>query len=462
MSKRPSKKNCTTSTSSTNTYGYAIIGDTVAGTLYAKRLIGNKVTTPISLINEGVSRTNLDNISDTSFVVENNKTSLQSLHPEKVHMVGYGGSENHDDASTQQEQIIQLYTPSGPLGDFIAAYHLPRLGPWFTNSTDTRAEKFFTQNTIRTPLNSQEVTVSNYIANLWHLSSTASFIVKTPSILNCHHTFIINFNNTTERELFLDYYQLMGQESNVDYITEASNIKFTQGTGTSYNVDGSDFSLTEVRPIWKTNLYTYLRLATEGGLHPSPVNIPVFYRAILPISINAGRVDLTGLPDEGDLVTTHISFSLYDIHSNKSSNLVWLIQCYTAVEDLSVVEPSGRYADSGKTLLIIEAICTKNRRQASYNLAEKEIQVKYNDKSVESGYMRQFAEISSNIYTAYTAQTISVDELVTDSSTCGPEGTCHDGNIVVDFPQRQSPLLTVIETVGQLYGTDLYPVVSKC
>ena len=465
MSKRPtSKKDCIASTSSTNTYGYAIIGDTAAGTLYAKRLIGNKVTTQISLINEGVSRTNLDNISDTDFIAQNNKTSLHFLQHEKIHMISHGDNIHQDDEdiTTQQEQIIQFYVPSGALGDFISAYHIPRLGPWFTHSTETRAEKFFGQNTTKTPLNSQEVIVSNYLANLWGLTSTSSFIVKKPSILNCHYTFVVDNSDTIEREIFLDYYQLVSQESNVDYITEKNNIKFEKITTNTYNITGTDLSLESVKPIWKTNLYTYLRLATEGGLEPSPVQIPVFYRAVLPISQNAGSVDLTTLGDSGDLITTHIAFSLYDISSTKNSNLVWLVQCYTTTEDLSVVDPAGKYADTGKTLLIVEAICTKNRRNASYNMTEKEIQLKYNDKTVESGYLNQFAQIVSNVNAAYTGTTIPVDSLISDSSTCGPSGTCHDGNIVLDFAQRQSPLVTVIETIGQLYGKDLYPVISKC
>lgn len=465
MSKRPtSKKDCMNSTSSTNTYGYAIIGDTVASTLYGKRLIGNKVTTAISIINEGVSRTNMDTISDTDFITENNKTSLHFLKSEKIHMINYGDNECHDDEDVhiREEQIIQFHVPQGPLGDFISAYHIPRIGPWFTHSTESRAEKFFTRFTIKTPLNSQEVIISNYLINLWNLASTSSFIVKKPSILNCHYTFVNNYSDTESREIFLDYHQLVSQESNVDYITEANNIKFEKITNNTYNITGSDISLESVKPIWKTNLYTYLRLSTEGGLTPSQIQIPVFYRAILPISLNAGNVDLTMLSDSGDLVTTHIAFSLHDIKSTKNSNLVWLVQCYTVTEDLSVVDPAGRYADTGKTLLIVEAVCTKNRRQSSYNTAEKEIQLKYNERLVESSYLKQFAEITSNIYTAYTGATITADSLIVDSSTCGPSGTCHDSNIVVDFSQRQSPLVTVIETIAQLYGSDLYPVISKC
>ena len=466
MSKRPtSKTNCKNSTSSTNTYGYAIIGDTAAATLYGKRLLGNHVTTPITLINEGTSRINTDGISNTTFVADNNKISLHFIKSEKIHLINYGDHDCHDDDTTNatSEQIIQFHVPSGPLGDFIAAYFIPRLGPWFTHTTDTRAEKFFTQNTVKTGLTSQETIVVGRLSSLWNLPLVNSFIVKRPSILNGHYTFVSDYGNEANREIFLDSYQVVSQESNVNYITEATNIKFeTSTTSGTYDISGSGFSLQGVKPIWKTNLYTYLRLATEGGLDPSPVQIPVFYRSVIPISQNAGNVDLTSASDLGDLVTSHVTFSLYDLHNTKNSNLVWLVQAYTTIEDLSVVDPSGKYADTGKTLLIVEAICTKNRRQTTYNTSEKEIQVRYNERLVESGYLRQFAEIVAGVHNAYTNETISVDSLVSENSTCGSSGTCHDDANVVDFSQRQSPLVTMIETVGQLYGTDLYPVLSKC
>jgi hypothetical protein len=464
MSKRPtSNKCCTGSTGTTGGYGYAIIGDTVAATLYAKRLISNRITAPINLINEGVNRINFDDITDTDFIAQNNKTSLHFLKSEKIHMVTYGHNEyNGENATCQQSQIIQFHVPQGPLGDFISAYHLPRLGPWFTHATDSRAEKFFTCNTTKSPLNAQETTVTNYLSNLWHLPQTSSFIVKKPSILNCHHTFMTDFNVDAERELFLESYQMVSQENNVDYITEATNIEFQKVSGPVYNITGNGLTVNNVKPVWKTNLYTYLRLATDGDLNPSSVQIPVFYRSVIPIPQNAGSVDLTSLTDVGDLITTHIALSLHDIHGTKNSSLAWLIQCYTTAEDLSVVEPTGKYADSGKTLLIVEAISTKNRRQATYDVAEKEIQSKYNARLVESSYLKQFATIVSNIYTAYTGSTISVDSLVSDSSVCDPSGTCRDTNYVVDFSQRQSPLVTIIETVGQLYGSDLYPIISKC
>jgi len=136
--KRPTsiaRKECANAHNSTNTYGYAIIGDTASATLYAKRLLGNKVTTPISIISEGVDRTNLEDLGDVGFVANNNLRALHNLMTEQIHMVPAGDNQNEDDdsADTQPERIIHYYIGAGPLGDFIGAYHIPRLGPWFTH-----------------------------------------------------------------------------------------------------------------------------------------------------------------------------------------------------------------------------------------------------------------------------------------------------------------------------------------
>jgi len=467
MSKRPtklSKKECSDSTNSSNSYGYAIIGDTATATLYAKRLLGNGVTTCINIINEGVSRVNVDDVLDGDFVMNNNKVALHYLHTERIHMLPAGDHEceDDDDTSNQTDQIIQYHVPTGPLGDYIASYHIPRLGPWFNHSTNTRMQKFFTESTVKSSLNSQEVTVANIIKGTWNLHSTNSIIVKGPSILNCHHTFVQESGDTTSREIFMDNYQLVNQAHNTNYITEANNMKFTEVSNNTYDINGNNVSLEDVKVVWKTNLYTYLRLATVGELHPAPMQIPVFYRATLTIPETNPHVDLSGLSDMGDLVTTHLTFSLQDIHNSKSSSLVWLVQCYTAIEDLSIIEPSGRYADTGKTLLFVEAICTKNRRQASYDISDKEIQLKYNDSSVEQGYLEQFAQITAVINNAYTNGHMTADDLIQDASICTSSGTCQDANSVVDYSLRQSPLTTIIETASQLYGLNIYPSIPKC
>lgn len=542
MSKRPtnvSRREVFNAHSSANSYGYAIIGDTTAATLYAKRLLGNNVTTPISIISEGVDRMNIEDIIDIDFPATNNKKILHYLNVEKIHMIPSGDNPNdNDDITFQTEQIIHYHVGSGSLGDFIAAYHIPRIGPWFTHSTNGRLERFLSESTVKSALTSQESLVVNRLSSLWGLTQTSSIIVKCPSILNVHYEFLKQVQDTYVREIFQDQYHMVNHSSNADYISEATNLRFTSTTGITgitgnglYNITGNNINLQAIRPIWKTNAYTYLRLANEGGINTGPLMLPTFYRAIISVPIGgtgiAGITGITGLTDctpvagpsghvclsctglsgttvgsvigvsgmtcicvptngsvgsglsgtfcfvgqsglsgidftnvsgTEDLITSHITFSLYDLANPRNSGLAWLVQSYTTLEDLSVVALNGRYADTGRMLLIVEAISTKNKRSTSYNIGEHEIQVNYNDRLAENGYFRQFAQIVAGVYNAYTGGFIPVDLLLSDTSICAPiSGICSDGDFILDYSVRESPMVSVIELASNLYGVDIYP-----
>src|SRR5579871_4185793 len=135
MSKRPttiSRGDCSGGNNSINSHDYAIIGDAAASTLYAKRLLGNKITSNITLINEGVDRTNVDGITDVNFVSTNTRQILRYLITERVHLIPYDSSDDDNCMNNQVDQVVQYNISAGPLGDFITAYHVPRVGPWFT------------------------------------------------------------------------------------------------------------------------------------------------------------------------------------------------------------------------------------------------------------------------------------------------------------------------------------------
>lgn len=528
MSKRPTtifRKNISTAHNAVNNYGYAIIGDTVAATIYAKRLLNNNITQPISVISEGVDRSNIEDLTDVSFAANNNKRILHYVKVEQLHMIPSGdNNSDSDDIDIQNEQIIHYHVGSGPLSDFISAYIIPRVGPWFTHSSNGRLEKFLMESTVKSPLNTQENIIVDRLSSIWGLNKTSSMVVKGPSILDQHYEFLQIHEDTPTREIFLDTYHLVNSASNAKYITETGNLRFViSGTGGLYDITANNLSLTAVRPIWKTNPYTYLRLATEGGLNPIPLLLPTFYRAVLSIPIGGtgatgvtgitgctnatgttgyvcfnctgttgmtvisgteyvcncfnssdssnicyvglsgiSGVNLVGLSATEDLVTTHITFGLHDIANPRHSGLAWLVQTYTTPEDLSVVHPDGKYSDNNHTLLIIEALSTKNKRRTSYNTAEHEVQVNYNDSHTENGYLRQFAHIVAGIYNAYTGGLIPVDSLVEDASICSTtHGICKDANLITDYSLYQSPMVSVIEVASHLYGVDIYPNPSR-
>lgn len=477
MSRRPTTKirrNASPSVSAPK--GYAVIGDSAAAVLYIKRLLGNNIATPVTLITQGVDRTSENGIRDIEFPVCKSKRILHYLRPEQIHMIPHGDvtcEDDDNDSGTDLENIdtdkvLQYYVGSGPLGDSISAYSTAYVGPWFQHSSDNYLERFLNEHTIQSCLNKQESNIVNKISDFFDIPKTSSAIVKGPSVMRVHRSFRDLSGDNYRRELFLHQYHNINQHHNVDIASEVSNLKFEAIEGSPYfNITGSGgLNLKSVKPVWKLNPYTYLHLATKGNYDTNAeLHLPSFYRARLSIPMingdageNFSKIDLTP-----DLIATHVEFSLHDLNNPKHSGLTWLIQAYTTPEDLSVVEQEGRYADNCRILLIVEALCTKNRRRASFDPAENETQVLYNERLVEYNYLYSFAKIVAELYHIHTGATTTPEKLIEDESVCTPQGTCQDGNAVVDYATRESPMVTTIQLVSHLYGGDVFPNLNcKC
>jgi hypothetical protein len=398
------------------------------------------------------------------FVASHTKRMLQYLTTERIHIIP-AEPDYYDETThyTQEHQVFHYYTGSGPLGDFISAYHVPRNGPWYMAGTNLRMERFLYDHTMKSNLNEIEASIAHGLADLWQLKLTSSVVVTEPSILNCHHEFVREQDDQLFREIGLDIYGTVDRTPTTKISPEAGILQFVPGsTSGLYNITGTRTDLRDVRLVWKTNPYTYLRLATLGGLHPAPIQISTFYRAVLTIPLFGHRsgFDLSTLDPGYDLLTTHLAFSLHDLDGSKQSGLVWLGQCYTTTEDLSVVDQAGKYADTGHCLLIVEAVCTKNKRKASYHPSEREVQVFLNSPEVEATYLRKFSTIVSDIYAQYTGTHMPVDLLTHDISICGA-GICHDGNSISNYATRESPMVSLLELSAHLYGSDLYPTAGK-
>lgn len=473
MSNRPSTKKqqtCHNAHNSSNSYGYVIIGDTAASILYANRLLHNGVTGSIDILVQGMDRTNVNGLGNINYAVDNVRRSLQNLYPEQIHMIPNGDhSCLDDDDAAQDSQIVQYFVGSGIMGDFISSYFVPRQGPWYNNSTTSRLETFTKKQTSKIKLNSQENHVLDQLVNSFNLDEVcSSIIVNSPSILNSQLPFFEQPDCDFYRNLFFEIYNYVNQASNVNIYTEVQSIKFSKnGTGTydvtaGYGLDGQ--TLTNRKIIWKTNVYSYLRIATNGGLNPKPVRVPTAYRAVLVIpKNNPSGVNLTNVTSTDNFITTYLAFSLYDNHNTRHSAMTWLIDCYTADEDASAVERSGSYSGTSNTLLMIDGINTKNRRVTEFNQGEQANDVFYNDNISEREWLRKFAVIVSKIYEAYTGATIDPDSLISEISVCsGTQAPCFDNYRITDVILREPPMLTAISTSIQLYGGDLYPNPGNC
>jgi hypothetical protein len=460
--------------------------------LYANRLLNNGVTGGnINLLDEGPNRAVVTGVNDLNFVVENAQTILHYVNPERVHLLPPGDDDNEDDDDVLQTgQVINYYVGFGVLGDFMAAYFIPRVGPWFPHSASSRVTTFIKAYTKAVPLNSAETIVVQSLACNLGLALVNTVLTEQASILTQNFIFTTtDSTGATIRQLFNNnpnVFQTVTTKTGEPY-TLVTCLDITAPTGTcgtstvSISAAGGDVTFDSQKVRWKTNPYTYLRLATSSGWDTkASVNIPTFYRSVLSVPNNntttgvnlpVGDSSVTG----ADYVSSYVAFSLYALNSPVTTSgfctdvgnlpITWLVQAYTTVEDLSVVGQQGSYAPDGSSLLIIEAINVNNLRSASYSVANQEIQVFKNSNTVEANFMQQFANIVSSVYFAYTGVILDTATLMGTPSVCGTTAgvtTCVDGTYLVDYATRESPMNIVLETMTCLYGSTIYPTVCKC
>lgn len=492
-----------------NHRGFVIFKDSAASLLYARRLRNNGIRGPITLVDTGPNWTNLPNVEDTDFVANNAHLVLRYLSMQKHHFIPYQGQRFYDcdgDSSppVQREKIVQYFQGNGPSGDFMFGYYIPRVGPWFSPSTNPRLRNFVNQYTIKVQPNDAEITLRQRLQLLWGIGLTDSAITERPSIMNSiviflkeHRTGRREHRPFFSRQLFIEQYRALtsGALGSVQVINNARDIQFEQQDNGLYNILVENQILANRRVSWKTSPERFIETATLGGF---PLNrslmIPVFYRAVIPIPIiGSGAAGLTGydgadafvrstggckcycppcfdgFPDGidltpynpkgfGDYLTTYTAFSMYNLHTESDCSLAWLGAAYTTVEDLAVIGQEGKYAavQDGYTLLIVEALSTQNRRAGRFDTCDNELKVYYNDPDVENGYLKQFAKMVSDIYLAYTGSFVPPNSLLLEPSTCSPIGICSDTPLIQDYTYRASPLSVVAQTGSNLYDAQIY------
>lgn len=446
--------------------GYVIIGDTGSALLYSQQLLRNGVTVPVHLIIEGVDRTNERDIESTCYIMSKLGSHLPFLNCEKLRYVEAGDHPcQNDPCPTRKTETITYYTGNGIAGDIIASYYMPRIGPWLTPDNASRATSFWRNNTDRRIYGEEIESVGNTMATCLDISTGINkFSSCCPIVKLDEHLMVQSDGQCCSRNIFQDAYEDITTYDNFFLHTEVKGLTITVGTtGSCYNVtscNGLDL-IENARVIWKTNPYTYLRLAGNAGLDPAPVRVPVTYRAVIPIKKfnEPPGIDLTQAEPGGDLLTSHLSFSMYDNRAVDSSSVTWYGSAYTSDEDLSSVCKEGKYSDCDYTLLIVEVVNVKNRRRASYNYSEQLVDIYYNDNNIEDKWMKKFMDIVACSYNAYTGVQIDPTELI-EMKTITLGGLSIDTIRITDVSLRESPVITVLETTAHTYGQKLYPHIS--
>jgi hypothetical protein len=460
-----------------NAPNVVIIGDTAHSFLYAARLHKNRYEGNIYILVEGSDHMSDSDVQKTNFVVRQHANMLNYLRSEKIYFQPSGNfgffQGTQDTANFDGNITIDYRHGDGVIGDFLSSYIVPRVGPWFTNKNQKHLKSFIAKQTDSSCLSAAEMLVFERLRNMFAMSGVSDFIVNRPSILDKTATFVDNYNNNSYqwRNVFIRVYdQVMASGANL--MTNISNLVFTPGNIAPYeNVSFSscqgDIMIENAAVVWKTNPYTFLRLATLGGLEPADIEVPVTYRAVVSIPENNGAagVNLQGSGHLGDLVTSIVTFAMNEIRvSGGSCKPQWLVQAYTTLEDTSQVDGNVLYADpSGRrTLLIVEAISLLNRRATSFNPESMQNIVCMNKASSESFYLHQFAQILSRIYEAYTGAVVDPDTIISPQPLC-QVGICSEVFRITSYVRRETSIYTVVDLINHLYhGGNGWPVAGKC
>jgi hypothetical protein len=495
------------STGATNAFPTTIFGDTYAATKYAQRLVSNGITNQIHVLVEGPNFVNTQCVNEVAFPAINSRKILAYLGTEQIHIVSSGSlTDPCSDVPLVRDEIIQYNVGFGVNGDYVGTYTTVVVGPWFQSQTTASnyIVNYVNANTTKQNLTVVESSVISFLSRHYNIPIVNSVVVPGPSILSVHYAFALQASNGAfVRNVGAQTQMAVAQVPNVAYALGAANIRFiptvssdgSQVTGLySVVTQTNTKQAVEIPPsrvVWKTNPYTYLRVATTGGLSPTPVAIPTFYRVKYPIpasllnsvgvatgstsnntnsssshlstscncssSFNSsvGSSNPTATAIGADLVTSSIEFSLYDLAHPSSTSIAWFCRAYTTPEDLSVTDQAGSYAAPGYQFLILEAYCTNNRRVAEYDMSLQETVVNLNPMVQEVMYRGQAASIFSTVALGY-GFTISPEVILSEPNMCTPHAVCQDSQIIVDYSLRESPLTIALQSIGQLYGNDIF------
>lgn len=472
------------------TNNIVIIGNTSLATLYATNLVnhsGNGNHPCITILSTGNDQTTDVYVENLDYAQRNTSLILKALNSERLHNIvtstKFGSNSFSNEigsGNTLFEEFYQYYSGAGPLGDSIAAYYQPLIGPWFTTASQNLIRQFVSNYTTDFPLSTNETIVKNNIVNSLGLAETTSVIATKPSVLIKNNILVIN-NRNLERQLFKDKYidliTNVNSNSTVINVTHVNNI-FLQATNLQdyYNVTYSTIKepitiqIPNAFVIWADNLYNYAKITGISEAITKPLRIPVSYRIVYPINKNipATGINLSDIgangPDLGDGLTTRLTFTCANVGS-ASLQTAWNVTCYTTDTDLYNISPGNLFINpcepgsdcctADQTLLVVEAMSLQNKRDFGWDSLNLSVSIDLNSDDTEAKFYEEFLNIFTIIYIAYTAGI--PERPLTVSRSCNTDNMC-----IYTFPLeqtvfRETPQILVTRLISDLFGNGTYP-----
>lgn len=297
MSSRPSNiYNKSTTCPDTETE-YAVIGNTIAALMTVIKLVKAGVE-KVNWITSTYSNVNAKGVDNLDFIPRNAKTILHYLISEKIHYTA-----NEDCSPSCYDVDMSHYFVNrdvyythglGQLGDMISNYILGHFGPWYhaSGSNSDKIQPYVNTFTTRQPLNDNEYELMERLRCIWNIPKTDSVVVKGPSILCTKYILKKRSGYGFIRQLFKKEYNSIASRCGVNIHNLMDTLYFDSCTPEgNWNLSSHDWELDDVRVIYKTNPYSFMSVTSRGGLCPDNVNVPTFYRAVIPITAN-GQVNI--------------------------------------------------------------------------------------------------------------------------------------------------------------------------
>lgn len=431
-------------------YPVVIIGNTSSVTLYIKKLLSAGFKKEIYGIINGGNSTEEETVKKTSYNPDNPVRLLKHINPVKFSYIHCDKDKN---------EVLNYHSPSGVNGEFVSAYIVPRVGPWFSYSnTDKSANNFFMQSSKEKILSVQVLELISKLASMFNIPTTNQIFNDGPCILAKEYIMI---EDRQTRQLYNKELKKIMTKSNVNLYTRTKNIRIDAIGNGLYNMkfcntqNNQDINITMTNVLWKNEAHSFIIDSSTTNVVNVAIKNPVTYRFYISIPKNnsdKGGINIDSLTTFPDGTSMYISFSLPDLlGTSDNSNVVWLGQCYTTDVDYSGND-EGRAAKKGNTLLIVEMVNLVYKRKIQHLTATSEDIIYITDESQETYWENSCARAIQIIYKAVTGTEISRAQILDRKPVTTDTNIVQANTSFTSFFVRECSIINVMEQARHLYN----------
>lgn len=448
---------------------FVVIGQLVASLIYIQKIFQTYPNALVYHLVEGPNHYDNPSIRDPGF----GNVGIVSSNYSCCNQINYVTGVTADllfeiDSSVNFGDNVskRLLTPFGLGAEAIACYpSVAQQSPFIGTTNDFGQNLQALGVTSNLPLEGKELINAQTLATAFDISPSNKLITESPSIYTRHFRYISSQSPDGDRVTGADvYFTLLSNYPaiystggpfgsgvpvsgyvpvfNVTGVLFSNIVQSVNTAGRPFitadvqysSFDGSFLTISSALIALKGTIFDNVRVATLGGLptlagvsnayvlppgqvFPNPgltTLIPSFYRSVYAVPLNSTIPGDIGPVNSNN--RQQLSFALPDPTILSCANLGWLVQCYTTLDDLR----TGQHADTGKTLLIVEAISLYNSRAMYWDSGRMAFTVVLNTDAMEVTTYNTYVDIVTQVRAAYGDTTVVPDL----EDQCATSGVC--------------------------------------